>query len=90
MCRNRWSLLRIRGKFVNCQMTLGGHPSQLFSDEWDLGLYWTVEMVLVLVLVLILVLLLMLVSIFVFVLVLGLVLVMVVVLVLVLGLDWYC
>ena len=42
-------------------MTLGKHPKQLFSNEWDLGLYWTVEMVLVLVLVLILVLLLMLV-----------------------------
>ena len=43
------------------KMSLGRHPKQLFSDEWDLGLYWTVEMVFVLVLVLILVLLLMLV-----------------------------
>ena len=32
------------------KITLGEHPKYLFWDGWDLGLYWTAEMVLAVVL----------------------------------------
>ena len=52
-------------KSQNPKLPWGSTLNSYFWDEWDLGLYWTVEMDLALVLVLMLVLMLVLVSVWV-------------------------
>ena len=52
-------------KDTSCELPWGSTLNSYFWDEWDLGLYWTVEMDLALVLVLMLVLMLVLVSVWV-------------------------